>query len=133
MENIKTETVERVPVWATSYIMYGDDSGLSLEDLRAVRSYLAGLRRDGLRLVAPVEGAAQYFETCPRFGLACDCVDWIAHETKTARAVRSAVRRASAWRPGRYAAVNVERRPGALVVPVCTGKRDRAGRGAVGE
>ena len=75
---IKTKTIRNVPQWATTYIAYNDDSGLTDEDKKLVDDFEQELLKQGLRLVCPVEGSENEFEPYPSFGLACDTVDWTA-------------------------------------------------------
>lgn len=77
---MKTETIENIPEWATTYIMYGDASGLAESDRREVDRYLDGLRRDGFRLIAPIEGTHNDCCCYPEFGLACATEDWTAED-----------------------------------------------------
>lgn len=75
---MKTETVEDIPNWAASYIMYGDDSGIDENDRKVCDEFLAGLRDEGLVLACPVCGTQDDFCAHPAFGLACDTQDWTA-------------------------------------------------------
>jgi hypothetical protein len=75
---VKFTQVENVPCWATSYFVNGDLSGYSEEDLRLMREYEDKLKREGLRLVCPIEGTHSGFCSNPAFGLACDVEDWEA-------------------------------------------------------
>lgn len=70
--------VEGIPNWATTYIMYNDDSGLSEEDIAQTDAFIKELERDGQRLVEPIEGSENDFNSYPAFGDACDTSDWIA-------------------------------------------------------
>lgn len=75
---MKTDTIESIPEWATSYLMYGDESGLSAPDKREIDHFLDGLRSAGLVLLAPIEGTHNEFCSHPAFGLACATEDWTA-------------------------------------------------------
>lgn len=75
---MKTETIENVPEWATMYLMYGDLDGLSETDVEEVRSFVEGLKGDGLSLVEPIDGTHNEFCRCPAFGLPCSTQDWTA-------------------------------------------------------
>lgn len=77
---MKTETIENVPEWANCYIMYGDESGLTSCDKREIDHFLDGLRRDGFRLVAPIEGTHNECCSYPAFGLSCATEDWTAED-----------------------------------------------------
>ena len=74
----KFTTVEKIPIWAVSYLVNADDSGLEPEDKKLVDDYLDRLEREGLRLVCPMAETASEFEPHPAFGLACGTVDWEA-------------------------------------------------------
>ena len=74
----KFTTVQNVPCWAASYCANGDSSGLSHEDYALCREYGRKLERQGLRLVAPIDGTRNEFCTSPAFGKACDTEDWTA-------------------------------------------------------
>ena len=75
---IKTDVIEKVPQWATTYIMYDDDSGLNNEDKKLVDDFEDKLLKKKLRLISPIDGTENEFEPYPAFGLACDTVDWTA-------------------------------------------------------
>ena len=75
---IKTDVIEKVPQWATTYIMYNDDSALSDEDKKLVDDFEDKLLKKKLRLICPIDGTENEFEPYPAFGLACDTVDWTA-------------------------------------------------------
>lgn len=75
---LKTTTVEKVPQWATTYIVYGDDSGINEEDKKLVDDWIEKLNKHGLRLICPVDGSESEFEPYPAFGLASSTVDYTA-------------------------------------------------------
>ena len=77
---MKTDTIENVPEWANCYLMYGDESGLTASDKREIDGFLDGLRRERLRLVAPIEGTHNEFCSRPAFGQACATEDWTAED-----------------------------------------------------
>jgi hypothetical protein len=68
--------VEGIPNWATCYIMYGDDSNLTPEDVAMVDKFVQDLEKDGLRLSHPISGSENEFNSYPAFGDACDTSDW---------------------------------------------------------
>ena len=78
--SIKTTTIRNVPQWATTYIMYSDDSGLNDEDKKLVDDFEDNLLKKKLRLICPIDGTENEFEPYPAFGLSCDTVDWTAEE-----------------------------------------------------
>ena len=76
-ESVETETIEGIPNWAASYIMYGD--GLEDDDdIAMVDEFIEGLAKDRLRLVEPIDGTENEFNPYPAFGGGCDTQDWIA-------------------------------------------------------
>lgn len=75
---VKTETVEKIPNWATRYLMYGDDGGIEENDRKVCDSFVRGLRENGLFLLGPVDGTRDGFCPHPAFGLACETQDWTA-------------------------------------------------------
>ena len=77
---MKTETIENVPEWANCYLMYGDETGLTSCDKREIDHFLDGLRRDGFRLVAPIEGTHNECCSYPAFGMSCATEDWTAED-----------------------------------------------------
>ena len=76
----KFGVVENVPDWAACYLMYGDESGITAADKIEIIGFLDGLRREGLRIVAPVDGTHNEFCTRPAFGGACAVDDWTTEE-----------------------------------------------------
>lgn len=63
----------KFPSWALSYVINGDDSGITPEDKRLVDSYMS--RFPAGAIVDYEAEAGEYFTWCPEFGLACDVVD----------------------------------------------------------
>ena len=77
------DVVEKIPNWATTYIMYGDASdNLTDEDIQMVDDFIDKLASQGISLVSPIEGTESGFESHPAFGDACDTTDWSC-ETST--------------------------------------------------
>lgn len=75
-------TVERIPQWATCYLVNSDGSGLEPDDRKLVDDYVARLLSKGLRLVCPIDGTENEFCAHPAFGLACETVDFTAERLK---------------------------------------------------
>ncbi len=75
---MRTSTISGVPCWASTYLMYGDDSGLTDEDKAECDKFVASLRKAGRILIEPKEDSREEFNSWPAFGLACDTEDWIA-------------------------------------------------------
>ena len=78
--SVKFETVEDIPTWATCWLMYGEDDGLTPEDIADVSAFVLELAAAGLRLVAPIDGTENDFCTRPAFGLACAVQNWTAEK-----------------------------------------------------
>ena len=64
-------TKERVPTWAICYLVNGDPTGLSDEDIKQVKQWLD---KTGIYEVFPEEGD-EYFTHYPAFGLPCAVLD----------------------------------------------------------
>lgn len=79
----RTVKVEKIPVWAVTYLVNGDDSGLTPEDKKMVDDYVERLlEKKHLRLLGPIDGTESEFEPYPAFGLACGTVDFAAEEVR---------------------------------------------------
>ena len=76
--------VKGVPQWAVNYLVYGDDSGLSPDDIGMVDRWVEGLRSgEGLELLCPIDGSENEFCSSPTFGPACGTVDFMAKRAGT--------------------------------------------------
>lgn len=75
---IETTVVRGIPQWAVDYFVNAETSALDDEDLKLVTDYEKKLLEQGLRLIAPIKGTEDAFNTYPAFGLACDTVDFDA-------------------------------------------------------
>lgn len=76
---MKTDIIYDVPIWASLYIMYGEDDNLSLEDKEECDAFLITLKREGVvRLIEPADCSEQVFNKYPAFGKPCSTQDWIA-------------------------------------------------------
>lgn len=64
----------RIPMWALSYLVNNDDSGLDPEDKKTVDEWVERTRNGGRIDVCPSHGEP-YFTSYPAFGLACDVED----------------------------------------------------------
>ena len=74
---IENDVIEGIPNWAVTYIMYGEVHGdMTDEDVKLVDDYLRILESMGIRLIAPIEGTENEFNSHPAFGDACDTTDW---------------------------------------------------------
>ena len=79
-EGLETDTIEAVPDWATSYLMYGDESDLSQSEKEDCDEWVERLAADGYRLIEPIEGTDNEFCSYPAFGAATSTHDWIAEK-----------------------------------------------------
>lgn len=68
MGAVKFRRVECIPQWADTYFVNGDSSGLSEADLREIHEYEDRLKKEGLRLVCPIEGTETEMCWAPAFG-----------------------------------------------------------------
>lgn len=70
------KTTEKIPSWSLCYLINGDPSGLTGEEMQAVGCWCDDL---GVQVVSPVEDADgnihPYFSHYPAFGLATEVVD----------------------------------------------------------
>ena len=78
--SVKFETVEDIPTWATCWLMYGENDGLTPEDMAEVSAFVLELEAAGLRLVCPIDGTENEFCARPAFGLACAVQNWTAEK-----------------------------------------------------
>lgn len=73
--------VERIPGWSLCYIVNGDATGLSEEDLKMVHDFYENYRKEGMEIqgIYPVKDEAgnseEYFSRFPAFGLPGEVVD----------------------------------------------------------
>lgn len=70
------KTMEKIPTWSLCYLINGDASGLTDEEIRMIDTWLNDWE---VQIVSPVtdgEGYAQpYFSHCPLFGLPTEVED----------------------------------------------------------
>lgn len=75
------KTVERIPSWSLCFIEYGDNSGLTDEDVQQVNDFYESYRKHGkvIQGIYPIndesENFESYFSSSPAFGLPGDVVD----------------------------------------------------------
>ena len=62
----------RIPTWALSYLVNGDDSGLGAKDKKTVDEWVEKTRNGGRIDICPPPDAIPHFTWHPAFGLACD-------------------------------------------------------------
>lgn len=82
MRIVKQEFYQ-LPEYAVCYLEYGDDSGLSEEDVRNIDAWRDSLECDESPYSPSFDyGENRYFTSYPAFGLPCDCIDltvtWLA-------------------------------------------------------
>lgn len=74
-------TIKRIPAWSLCYIEYGDESGLTDEDVQQVKDFYEMYRLHGMEIqyISPVhdkdENFEEYFLSSPAFGLPGSVVD----------------------------------------------------------
>ena len=71
--------IEKIPTWAICYLVNGDASGLTDEDIAMVDKYC---ERNRVSVVCPINDSVEeemqpYFTPFPAFGLASDVIDCI--------------------------------------------------------
>lgn len=77
-KGIETTTVHDVPAWSVLYFVYGYKDNLDEEYQELVIEYEKKLLEQGLKLIAPIKGTENSFNSHPAFGLAFDTVDFDA-------------------------------------------------------
>lgn len=66
----------QIPTWAICALVYGDDSGLSKEDIQDIENFLKSEHLEDYSLDVPEDiDSEKYFTSYPAFGLASDVVD----------------------------------------------------------
>lgn len=63
-------SVEPIPTWALCYIVNGDASGLTDEEIGMINDYM---QYNNIEIISPRED--EYFSYFPAFGLAAEVVD----------------------------------------------------------
>jgi|WetSurSiteA1Bulk_404760.scaffolds.fasta_scaffold57653_2 hypothetical protein len=78
MKKVSVEVV-RFPAYALSYLINGDSSGITEEDVTAIDAWwneqVSALTEGQHLILDPADQADQYFTWHPAFGLACDVID----------------------------------------------------------
>lgn len=69
--------VESMPIWSLCYIINGDPSGLSDDDIAQIDAFYESYKKQGLHIciVSPHDGDDGSFSYFPAFGLGCDVID----------------------------------------------------------
>ncbi len=74
-----TRTTARIPSWSLNYLINGDDSGMTDEDIDIVENWFLENGYNGYTIISPHESAdgafEEYFTSMPEFGLPCNAVD----------------------------------------------------------
>lgn len=73
-KRIRTMHAVKIPTWAMSYLVNGDDSALDEDDKATIDTWVERTRNGGSVHVHASDGEP-YFCSCPAFGLACDVED----------------------------------------------------------
>ncbi len=76
------KTTEKIPTWSLCYIVNGDASGLTEEEIQTIDRWYKGI---GVQVVSPVMddecGTQPYFSHYPAFGLPTEVVDCDIYDT----------------------------------------------------
>ena len=84
------KTTEKIPTWSLCYIVNGDASGLTEEEIQTIDRWYKGI---GVQVVSPVMddecGTQPYFSHYPAFGLPTEVVDCdIYYETSAKQGLK---------------------------------------------
>lgn len=66
-------TIERIPTWALCSLIYGDNTGLTDEEIAMIENWSNTTKL--VVLCSADEEPEEYFTTSPAFGLACNVID----------------------------------------------------------
>ncbi len=94
MNQLIDPVVCRIPDYAAPYLVNGDASGLSEEDIEAIDKWAESMNEDGYSVTEWCEvvedddgewcindeGAEPYFSSSPEFGLPCGVYDVLYHK-----------------------------------------------------
>lgn len=72
MCKVMAEMEIEIPDWSISYLVNGDDSGLTKEDLRQVKNFEKGLLKKADYYTIDFMDGTSGFNPFPYFGQACD-------------------------------------------------------------
>lgn len=73
MVQVNLICTDDLPSYAVCYVEYGNEDGMSEEDIKLCDEWLASLSEGGQLHFE--YGEESYFTKSPAFGLACDCVE----------------------------------------------------------
>lgn len=66
----RNTSVEKIPTWSIGYIINGDSTGLTTDEIRMIDSWLNEWQVEIVSPITDGQGNAQpYFSHCPLFGL----------------------------------------------------------------
>lgn len=66
----RNTSVEKIPTWSIGYIINGDSTGLTEDEIRMIDSWLNEWQVEIVSPITDGQGNAQpYFSHCPLFGL----------------------------------------------------------------
>lgn len=66
----RSTSVEKIPTWSIGYIINGDSTGLTADEIRMIDSWLNEWQVEIVSPITDGQGNAQpYFSHCPLFGL----------------------------------------------------------------
>lgn len=72
----KNTSMEKIPTWSLCYIINGDATGLTDEEIRMIDNWLNDWQVQTVSPITDEEGNTQpYFSHCPLFGLPADVED----------------------------------------------------------
>ena len=72
------KSIEKVPTWSLPYIINGDNSMLTDEDIALIDQWCKRIKLDGISIITDAEGNADsYFTGYPSFGLPADVMDCV--------------------------------------------------------
>jgi hypothetical protein len=76
---MNNKIIEKIPTWAMCYLVNGDASGLTDEEIALTDEYC---KRNYVSVVCPINDSVEeemqpYFTLYPAFGPACDVIDCI--------------------------------------------------------
>lgn len=70
---VQERSLEPIPSWALSSILYADDTGLEKEDIELIQEWFAKSGYD--YVCCPSDNQRPYFSHYPAFGKPCDVFD----------------------------------------------------------
>lgn len=72
----RNTSVEKIPTWSIGYIINGDSTGLTEDEIRMIYNWLNGWQVEIVSPITDEQGNTQpYFSRCPLFGLPAEVED----------------------------------------------------------